>query len=1013
MPNGSRRFHPLALRADRRIARPRLVQALAGRFDARLTLVTAGAGHGKSTALAEAIANNHLAPAGRDILLAATPADADPTVFLAGVAEVMNLEPVADQDTAIEAIANRLWAMAPTEVAIIVDDAHHLNQPDAVAAVHALIDALPANGHLLLASRTTLPLQLMRLQALDLLESVEQDQLLFDHDELAELSRSRQRDDVSADQLPRLPALADLQLRVGASAGVEFLWQEVLAGFDAERLRCLSRAAVVAVLDDGLALELSGGRFTVAELTDELPMVELGEHNRCRLHSLLRQALLDRLDDQERQEAAADAARFEVNRGRLVPAILVLSEAGDAEGALEIVRRLAALPLIQLPVDSARLMINTARQLAPGSLLVEILEAQHDYGRYDREHIARFIDLARRALNEGDEELEALAIHRAVQGLEQSDELLPTDLVQRIGILATEGGFARAVDAHIGSAGALRQGDSDAARHLLLHYRDFDTHGRQAMLAERLCQLGLIEEVAGENTASEFDDRPPSGAGTFVAFAMWLRGDADPALALAVVKEMIAPTMRRALRYNQIAVLSVAAHIAIAAGDRALAGRWAEKAADLSTPDVAPGIRLYSLLADATVAWDRASDGDPADVDAFRQALDTLFKTAPIGQWPQLAHLLAVPLLYSAEPDTRPVFDRCEFGPALRTAVSAGEALVQLREHRSSTAAVTLPWRNPALLRAHVQPCDLMELAMAAVEAGAAEAAAVAEQIPDSRPLVARVAALTEQPGSEAAGRFLSTLPEAPPAPLSIRTLGGLDLDRDGAPIDDSSWRRARVRELLAYLIEHRTTTRKEVAAALWPDLDESKASANLRVNLSHLLNALEPGRPSGSPSSYLSVDGERLQLAALVELDVDQLERLMDEARQLDRDGAPADARSRYRQASELASGPYLDGIDADWTFATRVRVQSAVVEAWCRIGELTLARGEPEAASEWATKAYRLSAIDERAGRLLISCLAAAGDRVAALQTADKLVSDLREAGLKPERPTVQLTERIRRRS
>lgn len=989
------------------------MQALAGRFEARLTLVTAGAGHGKSTALAEAIANNHLAPAGRDILLAATPADADPTVFLAGVAEVMELAPTADQGTAIEAIANRLWAMAPSEVAIIVDDAHHLNRPAAVDALHALIEALPANGHLLLAGRTPLPLQLMRLQALDLLESVDQDQLLFDHEELTELRRSRERDDVSTEQLPRLPALADLQLRVGASAGIEFLWQEVLAEIDEERLRYLSRAAVVDVLDDDLARELSGGRFDAAQLTDELPMVELGEHNRRRLHSLLRRALLDRLDDEERQEAAADAARFEVNRGRLVSATLTLSEAGDAHGALEIVRRLAALPLMQLPVDSARLMINTARQLAPDSLLVGILEAQHDYGGYGREHISRFVDLARQALDEGDEQLEVLAIHRAVQGLEQSDEPLPADLIQRIGILATEGGFARAVDAHIGSAGALRQGDNDAARQLLFHYRDFDTHGRQAMLAERLCQLGLIEQVTGEGTANEFDDRPPNGAGTFVALAMWLRGDANPELALTVVKAMIAPTMRRALRYNQIAVLSVGAHIAVAAGDHALARRWADMAADLSTPDVAPGIRLYSLLADATVAWSEVTDGEAYNSGAFRQALDELFKAASIGQWPQLAHLLAVPLLYSAEPDTRPVFDRCEFGPALRTAVSAGEALVQLREHRTATAAVTLPWHDPQLLRAHVQPRDLMELAMAAVEAGAVEAVAVAAQLPDNRPLAARVAELTDQPGTEAAIRFLGTLPEPPPAPLRIRTLGGLELDREGAQIDDSSWRRARVRELLAYLIEHRTTTRKEVAAALWPDLEDSKAAANLRVNLSHLLNALEPGRPSGAPSSYLSVDGERMELAALVELDVDRLERLMDEARQLDRDGAPADARHRYRQASELATGPYLDGIDADWTFATRVRVQSAVVEAWCRIGELTLARGEPEAAAEWATKAYRLSAIDERAGRLLISCLAAAGDRVSALQAADKLAADLREAGLKPERLTVQLTERIRRRS
>ena len=57
-------------------------------------------------------------------------------------------------------------------------------------------------------------------------------------------------------------------------------------------------------------------------------------------------------------------------------------------------------------------------------------------------------------------------------------------------------------------------------------------------------------------------------------------------------------------------------------------------------------------------------------------------------------------------------------------------------------------------------------------------------------------------------------------------------------------------------------------------------------------------------------------------------------------------------------------------------------------------------------------MSALDERAGRLLISCLVATGDRVAALDAADKLYGALDEAGLEPELATEQLMVRLRQR-
>ena len=55
------------------LVRVRLVEALAGRFDVPITVVVAGAGFGKTTALAQAIRANDAAPRGIDTWVACEP----------------------------------------------------------------------------------------------------------------------------------------------------------------------------------------------------------------------------------------------------------------------------------------------------------------------------------------------------------------------------------------------------------------------------------------------------------------------------------------------------------------------------------------------------------------------------------------------------------------------------------------------------------------------------------------------------------------------------------------------------------------------------------------------------------------------------------------------------------------------------------------------------------------------------------------------------------------------------
>src|SRR5262245_23945319 len=107
------------------VLRGRLVAALRGRFDRRLPVVSAGAGFGKTTLLAQAVAENHMERVGTDVWLRVTPADHDPGVLLAGLGRSLRGTD-SGRSTAIEDLVEEVWSCAPTPVALVIDDAHLL-----------------------------------------------------------------------------------------------------------------------------------------------------------------------------------------------------------------------------------------------------------------------------------------------------------------------------------------------------------------------------------------------------------------------------------------------------------------------------------------------------------------------------------------------------------------------------------------------------------------------------------------------------------------------------------------------------------------------------------------------------------------------------------------------------------------------------------------------------------------------------------------------------------------------
>ena len=111
---------------------------------------------------------------------------------------------------------------------------------------------------------------------------------------------------------------------------------------------------------------------------------------------------------------------------------------------------------------------------------------------------------------------------------------------------------------------------------------------------------------------------------------------------------------------------------------------------------------------------------------------------------------------------------------------------------------------------------------------------------------------------------------ERDPSTMSVALIGRSEVTRDGALVENRSWSRNRVRELLLHLVLVESATRSLVAADLWPDLLDRDAGRNLRVTLSHLLDVLDPDRPRAGGSAVIVDTEGRLSLSRPSGLRVD-----------------------------------------------------------------------------------------------------------------------------------------------
>jgi LuxR family transcriptional regulator, maltose regulon positive regulatory protein len=316
------------------VIRPRLLELLGNLSDSRITLVSAPAGYGKTTLLAQWL---QAGGAGLSVAwISLDEQDNDPVRLWRHIVEALHLVAPKEDfgahvlaemsvtgrrliETSLPMVINRL-AELPHQVVLVLDDYQFVTEDDCHASVAFFVEHLPANAHLVLSSRTDPPLPLGRWLARGEMKEIRTEDLAFLEDEAGCLLNEKMGLNVRTDDLSVLhertegwPAgiyLASLTLRMRedkhafiASYGgtnryvVDLLGEEVLAGLHEEVREFLIMTSVLEKMTGPLC-DAVVGREDSGMLLRELArsnlfVVPLDEHGEWyRYHHLFSELLL-------------------------------------------------------------------------------------------------------------------------------------------------------------------------------------------------------------------------------------------------------------------------------------------------------------------------------------------------------------------------------------------------------------------------------------------------------------------------------------------------------------------------------------------------------------------------------------------------------------------------------------------------------------------------------------------------------------------------------------------------
>jgi LuxR family transcriptional regulator, maltose regulon positive regulatory protein len=226
------------------VARPRLSERLSHGAESKLTLISAPAGFGKTTLLAEWLAATS-ANERSTAWLSLDPSDnqaasfwpyfitalrtAAPEVGASALSLLQSGQP-PPIETALATLLNE-FGVVPNDIVLVLDDYHAIDAHDIQDGMAFLLEHLPARLHMVIASRADPALPLARLRALGELAEIRAADLRFTPDEAAAYLNEAMGLDLGASDVAALEARTEGWIAALQLAALSMQGRDDISGF--------------------------------------------------------------------------------------------------------------------------------------------------------------------------------------------------------------------------------------------------------------------------------------------------------------------------------------------------------------------------------------------------------------------------------------------------------------------------------------------------------------------------------------------------------------------------------------------------------------------------------------------------------------------------------------------------------------------------------------------------------------------------------------------------------------
>ena len=247
--------------------------------------------------------------------------------------------------------------------------------------------------------------------------------------------------------------------------------------------------------------------------------------------------------------------------------------------------------------------------------------------------------------------------------------------------------------------------------------------------------------------------------------------------------------------------------------------------------------------------------------------------------------------------------------------------------------------------------------------------------------------------------------------PIAVRLFGTMELLIDENRVE--RWRGNRGRMLLAYLVLYRShpLTSEMLSVLFWPDASPKSARNRLHV----VMNGLRKDLAAITDVPIVIFRrGYLLNPDLAISVDTERFERIVDESLRLEAAGNRLGAIAGLRQAAALYRGPLLNDTPyEEWAWGLREHYHVAALRALDHLAGLLFEVGSYDECLEVCERVLIADLCREDIHRLAMRCYSRLNQPHLATRQFQNYRRQLsHEFGLLPDKATLELAEKIRRR-